>query len=111
MKHESGLDPTITNSIGCVGLIQFCPGGGSIKIVNGVPHYLEDLRNDLGLQMDAIRDFWVRGYNNGKIKSPEDLYIYNFFPGQQENLTILYYKVVGYLQKELRTQILYLIEF
>jgi len=80
MKHESGLDPTITNSIGCVGLIQFCPGGGSTKIVNGVPHSLEDLRNDLGLQMDAIRDFWVRGYNNGKIKSPEDLYIYNFFP-------------------------------
>ena len=80
MNHESGLDPKITNSIGCVGLIQFCPGGGSTKMVNGQPHSLGDLRNDLGLQMDAIKDFWVKGYNNGKIKSPEDLYIYNFFP-------------------------------
>ena len=23
---------------------------------------------------------WVKGYKNGKIKRPEDLYIYNFFP-------------------------------
>ena len=30
--------------------------------------------------MDAIKDFWVKGYENGKIKEPEDLYIYNFFP-------------------------------
>ena len=91
MNHESGLDPKITNSIGCVGLIQFCPGGGSTKIVNGKPHSLEDLRNDLGLQMDAIKDFWVKGYNNGKIKSPEDLYIYNFFPvaaGKPDNFVL-----------------------
>ncbi len=35
MKHESGLDPTIKNSIGCVGLIQFCPDGkgGSSKTI------------------------------------------------------------------------------
>ena len=25
MKHESGLDSSIVNSGGCVGLIQFCP--------------------------------------------------------------------------------------
>ena len=25
MKHESGLNPSIKNPIGCVGLIQFCP--------------------------------------------------------------------------------------
>jgi hypothetical protein len=80
MNHESGLDPKITNSIGCVGLIQFCPSGGSSKIINGKSYSLEDLRNDLGLQMDAIKEFWVKGYENGKIKSPEDLYIYNFFP-------------------------------
>lgn len=80
MKHESGLDPTIKNSIGCVGLIQFCPGGGSTKTVNGKSYTLEELRYDLGAQMDAIKDFWTKGYNNGKIKRPEDLYIYNFFP-------------------------------
>jgi hypothetical protein len=80
MKHESGLNPMSKNSIGCVGLIQFCPGGGSTKMVNGKSYSLEDLRNNLEVQMDAIKDFWVKGYNNGKIRKPADLYIYNFFP-------------------------------
>lgn len=82
MNHESGLDPTIENSIGCVGLIQFCPdnSGGSTKTINGKSYDLNELRYDLGLQMDVIKDFWVSGKNNGKIKSPKDLYIYNFFP-------------------------------
>jgi hypothetical protein len=80
MKHESGLDPKIKNSIGCVGLIQFCPGGGSTKTVNGKTYTLDELGDNLSVQMDAIKDFWVKGYENGKIQSPEDLYIYNFFP-------------------------------
>jgi hypothetical protein len=80
MKHESGLDPTIKNSIGCVGLIQFCPGGGSVKTINGKTYTLEELRYDLEAQMDAIKDFWVKGYKNGKIQEPADLFIYNFFP-------------------------------
>jgi len=80
MKHESGLNPMAKNSIGCVGLIQFCPGGGSTKKVNGKTYSLEDLRNNLEVQMDAIKDFWLSGYKNGKIRRPADLYIYNFFP-------------------------------
>jgi len=80
MKHESGLDPKIKNSIGCVGLIQFCPGGGSTKTVNGKSYSLEELRYDLEAQMEAIKDFWGRGHKSGKIKEPADLYIYNFFP-------------------------------
>lgn len=80
MNHESGLDPRAKNSIGCVGLIQFCPSGSSTKTVNGKMYTLEDLRDDLPAQMDAIKDFWVKGYENGKIRRPEDLYIYNFFP-------------------------------
>lgn len=28
MMHESGLNHRAMNSIGCIGLIQFCPGGG-----------------------------------------------------------------------------------
>ena len=80
MKHESGLNPMAKNSIGCVGLIQFCPGGGSTKKVNGKTYSLEDLRNNLEIQMDAIKDFWLTGYKNGKIRRPADLYIYNFFP-------------------------------
>jgi len=82
MNHESGLDPTIKNSIGCVGLIQFCPdnSGGLTKTINGEVYNLDELKDDLELQMDAIKEFWVSGKNNGKIKSPKDLYIYNFFP-------------------------------
>ena len=91
MKHESGLDPTIKNSIGCVGLIQFCPGGGAVKTVNGKSYTLEELSYDLEAQMDAIKDFWVRGYRSGKIKEPADLYIYNFFPvaaGKSDNFIL-----------------------
>jgi hypothetical protein len=80
MKHESGLNPEIKNSIGCVGLIQFCPGGGMPKTINGKSYTLDELRYDLEAQMDAIKEFWTKGYNNGKIKQPEDLYLYNFFP-------------------------------
>ena len=80
MKHESGLDPTIKNSIGCVGLIQFCPGGGMPKTINGKSYTLDEIRYDLEAQMDGIKEFWSKGHKNGKIKRPEDLYIYNFFP-------------------------------
>ena len=80
MKHESGLNSSIKNSIGCVGLIQFCPGGGRTKTVNGKSYTIDELGNNLEAQMEAIKDFWGKGYKNGKIKSAADLYIYNFFP-------------------------------
>lgn len=80
MKHESGLNSEVKNSIGCVGLIQFCPGGGMPKTINGKSYTLEEIRYDLAAQMDGIKEFWTKGYNNGKIKSPADLYLYNFFP-------------------------------
>lgn len=80
MKHESGLNPEIKNSIGCVGLIQFCPGGGMPKTINGKSYTLDEIRYDLEAQMDAIKEFWTKGYRNGKIKQPADLYLYNFFP-------------------------------
>jgi hypothetical protein len=82
MKHESGLNPEIKNNIGCVGLIQFCPDnrGGSSKTINGKSYTLDELRYNLEAQMDAIKEFWAQGYNNGKIKKPADLYLYNFLP-------------------------------
>jgi hypothetical protein len=82
MKHESGLNPSIKNPIGCVGLIQFCPDsrGGSSKTINGKTYKLSELQNDLELQLEAIKEFWSKGKRDGKIKSAEDLYIYNFFP-------------------------------
>ena len=70
MKHESGLNPEIKNSLGCVGLIQFCPGGGMPKTINGKSYTLDEIRYDLEAQMDAIKEFWTKGYNNGKIKGP-----------------------------------------
>lgn len=82
MKHESGLNPSIKNSIGCVGLIQFCPdsSGGSTKTINGKTYNLSELANNLDLQMDAIKNFWSKGKSSGKIKNAKDLYVYNFFP-------------------------------
>ena len=82
MKHESGLDSSVKNSIGCVGLIQFCPDskGGSSKTINGKSYNLSELQGDLELQLDAIKEFWSKGKRDGKIKNAKDLYVYNFFP-------------------------------
>jgi hypothetical protein len=93
MKHESGLNSSIKNSIGCVGLIQFCPDnkGGSSKTINGKIYNLSELQNDLELQLDAIKEFWSKGKRNGKIKGAKDLYIYNFFPvaaGKSDNYVL-----------------------
>jgi hypothetical protein len=82
MKHESRLDSSVKNNIGCVGLIQFCPDnkGGSSKTINGKTYSLSDLQGDLELQLDAIKEFWSKGKRDGKIKNTKDLYVYNFFP-------------------------------
>jgi hypothetical protein len=82
MNFESKLDPQVKNSIGCVGLIQFCPDSknGSTKTIGSKTYNLEELRNNLDKQMEAIKEFWSTGYKLGKIKEPKDLYIYNFFP-------------------------------
>ena len=82
MNMESTLDPQNKNSIGCVGLIQFCPdsNGGSTKTINGKTYNLRELTNNLDLQMNAIKEFWGKGKESGKIRSAKDLYVYNFFP-------------------------------
>jgi hypothetical protein len=82
MNMESRLDPQNKNSIGCVGLIQLCPDlkNGSTKTIGSKTYNLEELRNNLDKQMEAIKEFWLTGYKSGKIKEPKDLYIYNFFP-------------------------------
>jgi hypothetical protein len=93
MNHESKLDPSSKNSSGCVGLIQFCPdpNTNSYKTIAGKRYNLDELRNNLDLQMDAIEEFWVDGKNRGKINSSKDLYIYNFFPiaaGKPDNFVL-----------------------
>lgn len=96
MNHESTLDPTIENNLGCVGLIQFCPDskGGTTKTINREVYNLEELKNNLELQMDAIKDFWLLGKKSGKIKSALDLYVYNILPdfaGVEDKSVILKY--------------------
>lgn len=93
MNHESGLNPSIRNNIGCVGLIQFCPdkSRGNVKTISGVQYNLNDLQNNLPLQMDAIKAFWLEGKKQGKIKSNKDLYTYNLFPiavGKSEDFVL-----------------------
>ena len=82
MQHESGLNSSVKNSIGCVGLIQFCPDGknGTTKTISGKKYSLEDIRTNLDTQMNAIKEFWMAGHKSGKIKTPTDLYIFNFWP-------------------------------
>ena len=93
MKHESGLNPEVKSSIGCVGLIQFCPDtrGGSTKTINGKVYNLNELQDDLELQLEAIKEFWSKGKRDGKIKNAKDLYVYNFFPvaaGKSDNYVL-----------------------
>jgi hypothetical protein len=93
MKHESSLNPSVKNNIGCVGLIQFCPDkpNGTTKTINGKKYSLEDIRTNLETQMNVIKEFWLSGYNSGKIKKPTDLYIFNFFPvaaGKSDNYVL-----------------------
>jgi hypothetical protein len=91
MNFESGLDPKKENSLGCVGLIQFCPisRGGTTKTIKGKVYNLEELKNNLELQMDAIKEFWLEGGSG--IESPKDLYIYNILPaavGKPDNYVL-----------------------
>jgi hypothetical protein len=61
MQHESGLSPSIRNSIGCTGLIQFCPdtAGGSYKTIGGERVQLTDLaRMSRAEQMRYVEKYY-----------------------------------------------------
>lgn len=79
---ESGLNPNIENSIGCVGLNQMCPdySGGSYKTVGGKRIDLATFKAMNGTkQMDIIYEFFKP--KAGQFKNFKDLYLYNFLPG------------------------------
>ena len=80
MYNESGLNPQASNSIGCVGLVGFCPDTprGSTKTFGKKVYNMEDLRQSPLLQLDAMKDMY--GYYKGKIHSVRDLYLINFYP-------------------------------
>lgn len=81
MFSESGLNSHIENSIGCIGLIQFCPdstGNGS-KNINGQIYNLQALKSGSNLdQLDAVYEYY-KPYA-GRINNFEDLYLIDFFP-------------------------------
>lgn len=75
MKSESGLSHSITNSMGCVGFIQFCPGGG----LDMFGQTVAGMQTVGGLgQLEYVHKFYMP--YRGRIKSPEDLYLITFYP-------------------------------
>jgi len=82
MKHETGgtFSTSIKNSIGCVGLIQFCPDiGKNYKTINGKKYSPSDLAAMTGLQQLAVVEEFYKPIF-GKAKVVGDLYMYNFLP-------------------------------
>lgn len=86
---ESGLNPNIGNSIGCVGLSQFCPDtpGGSFKTVGGKRIDLNWYKNLSGSdQLPYIYEYFKS--KAGQFRSFHDLYMFNLLPAffqAQEN--------------------------
>ena len=74
MKHESGLDSSITNNIGATGLIQFLPS--TAKSLGTSSGELASMTNVQ--QLDYVKKFY-QPYA-GKIKSYGDLHLVAFFP-------------------------------
>ena len=94
MYKESGIRPDIKNSIGCVGLIQFCPnkGGGSTKTIGGTNYSLPSIQN-MGLkQLDLVEKYFKSlGFNSSKSANAADLYGATFYPvskGKPQNWII-----------------------
>jgi hypothetical protein len=74
MHHESGLNHRIKNSIGCVGLIQFCPS--TIPGLGTTADALTSMSNVE--QLDYVRKYYLPHKN--KMHSYVDLYLATFYP-------------------------------
>jgi hypothetical protein len=95
MYKESRITPSVRNSIGCVGLIQFCPDvkRGNTKTIietykqNGktqhkqVTYNLSSVQN-MGLnQLDLVEKYFKSlGFNSNKFSTAMDLYGATFYP-------------------------------
>lgn len=82
--NESGFNPGALNSIGCVGIPQFCPdkAGLDYKTIGGVQYKLDDIRN-----MDAIKqlDLTLQYFKDvqkarGRFASYYDFLLADFWP-------------------------------
>lgn len=81
MVKESGMNPTITNQIGCVGLIQFCPDTprGNTKKIGKYRVNLDELKTLPAIaQLELIEEYYSKW--KGRITSAGDLYILTFYP-------------------------------
>lgn len=81
MSSESGFSASVKNSIGCVGLIQFCPdqSGGSYKTIAGKKIDLNWLRSLSPVdQLDYVFSYYSPLKN--KITRFHDLYMATFYP-------------------------------
>lgn len=84
-KETAGtLDPSTTNSIGCVGLIQFCPDErrGSIKTIGNKQYNLSNLSQmTRDQQLDVVEAYYKSlGFRSDKPRTLTDLYVATFQP-------------------------------
>lgn len=92
IEKESKMNPKAKNSIGCVGLIQFCPDTprGTFKTIGDKKYDLEEVRNMSAVQqLDLVQEFFKP--HASKIKNYEDLYFITFYPyalGKPEHFVI-----------------------
>lgn len=78
---ESRFSTTVKNSIGCVGIIQFCPdrAGGANKTIGGKVYSLLDIQKMTWVQqLELSYQFW-KPYKN-YIFDLYDLYLATFYP-------------------------------
>lgn len=74
MKHESGINPSIVNSIGATGLIQFMPATAQgLKTTTSALSKMSAVR-----QLDYVKDYFAP--YRGKIRTMTGLYVITFFP-------------------------------
>jgi hypothetical protein len=80
---ESKIRPNVVNSIGCVGLIQFCPDKprGTTKTIKGKVYNLLEIQQ-MGIdQLDIVEIYFKSlGFNSNKPATAVDLYGSTFYP-------------------------------
>lgn len=82
MYKESGISASMKNSIGCVGLIQFCPDNRDRKTIGGSDYLMSTIGKMTRIeQLDLVEKYFKsHGFNSQKHRSIEDLYLATLFP-------------------------------
>ena len=95
IESAGTLNPAKGNSIGCVGLIQFCPDEGQkvVKTIGSKRYLISDLaKMDRIKQMDVVQEYFnALGYKGNKSLSISTMYLSTFYPvavGKPSNFII-----------------------